>query len=110
MNNHSNLENTDQYGEDHVGSSSQTPLRADAFEISDSEKIESIKKDVNSILTTLGLDLTDDSLKGTPNRESTRRPNMNNTPCSPFKIYLVDGDFFTVNGLFFIVILLFVYI
>jgi GTP cyclohydrolase I len=43
-------------------------LRADAFAISDEDKIESIKKDVESILLTLGLDLTDDSLKGTPNR------------------------------------------
>ena len=55
-------------GENHIGTSSQTPLRADAFAISDEEKIESIKKDVESILNTLGMDLTDDSLKGTPNR------------------------------------------
>ena len=61
-------EQTDDLGENHVGTSSDTPLRADAFDISDSEKIESIKKDVTSILNTLGLDLTDDSLKGTPNR------------------------------------------
>jgi GTP cyclohydrolase I len=58
----------DDLGENHVGTSSDTPLRADAFDISDSDKIESIKKDVTSILNTLGLDLTDDSLKGTPNR------------------------------------------
>jgi GTP cyclohydrolase I len=43
-------------------------MRDDAFAISDDEKIESIKKDVEHILNTLGLDLTDDSLKGTPNR------------------------------------------
>jgi GTP cyclohydrolase IA len=55
-------------GENHIGTSTQTPLRADAFEISDEEKIELIKKDVESILNTLGMDLTDDSLKGTPNR------------------------------------------
>jgi GTP cyclohydrolase I len=61
-------EQTDDLGENHVGTSSDTPLRADAFDISDSDKIESIKKDVTSILNTLGLDLTDDSLKGTPNR------------------------------------------
>ena len=68
MNNHSISLDNDDYGDSHVGSASDTPLRADAFEISDSEKIESIKKDVTNILNTLGLDLTDDSLKGTPNR------------------------------------------
>ena len=66
MNNHSISLDNDDYGDSHVGSASDTPLRADAFEIS--EKIESIKKDVTNILNTLGLDLTDDSLKGTPNR------------------------------------------
>ncbi len=62
------LEEIEAMGDDHVGSSATTPLRADAFELSDSEKIASIKKDVASILETLGMDLTDDSLKGTPNR------------------------------------------
>ena len=67
--------NTDHYqeqieamGDDHVGSSAITPLRDDAFELSDIEKIASIKKDVANILETLGLDMTDDSLKGTPSR------------------------------------------
>ena len=55
-------------GENHIGSGDFTPLRADAFTISDDEKIERIKKDVENILNTLGMDLTDDSLKGTPNR------------------------------------------
>lgn len=68
MNDYSNTENIDEYGDNHVGSSADTPLRADAFELSDSDKIEAIKKDVKNILTTLGMDLTDDSLKGTPNR------------------------------------------
>ena len=58
----------DALGEDHLSSSSETPLRADAFELSSSEKINIIKDDVKHILETLGLDLTDDSLKGTPNR------------------------------------------
>lgn len=58
----------DAIGDDHVSSSSETPLRKDAFSVSDSEKIESIKIDVKHILETLGLDLSDDSLKGTPNR------------------------------------------
>jgi len=55
-------------GDNHVATSAVNPIREDAFKLSDSEKIESIKKDVASILETLGMDLTDDSLKGTPNR------------------------------------------
>jgi GTP cyclohydrolase I len=58
----------EEIGYDHIATCATTPLRADAFVISDEDKIESIKKDVESILLTLGLDLTDDSLKGTPNR------------------------------------------
>lgn len=58
----------DQLGENHVGTSAQNPLRSDAFDKTDEEKIALIKKDVESILVTLGMDLTDDSLKGTPNR------------------------------------------
>lgn len=53
---------------DHLSSNEQTPLRPDAFDMSDAEKIASIKKDVHHILETLGMDMTDDSLKGTPNR------------------------------------------
>jgi GTP cyclohydrolase I len=55
-------------GDDHIGTSLETPLREDAFELSDIEKIALIQKDVKSIMNTLGLDLTDDSLKGTPSR------------------------------------------
>ena len=58
----------EELGNNHIATSAQTPMRKDAFAISDDEKIESIKKDVENILHTLGLDLTDDSLKGTPNR------------------------------------------
>jgi len=64
----SDFNDTDPFGDNHIGSSSDTPLRPDAFELSSTEKIESIKADVKHILETLGLDLTDDSLKGTPNR------------------------------------------
>jgi len=63
-----NIEELDLIGNDHIGSSADTPLRADAFNVSDLEKIEIIKKDVHHIMETLGLDLNDDSLKGTPNR------------------------------------------
>ncbi|NQY31179.1 MAG: GTP cyclohydrolase I FolE [Flavobacteriaceae bacterium] len=58
----------DEIGDNHIGTSFDTPLRKDAFDLDDNSKIEAIKKDVASIMQTLGLDLTDDSLKGTPNR------------------------------------------
>ena len=64
----SDFTDVDPIGDNHIGSSSETPLRSDAFKISNLDKIESIKADVKSILETLGLDLNDDSLKGTPNR------------------------------------------
>ena len=53
---------------DHHSASHETPLRKDAFDISDKDKIESITDDVKRIMNTLGLDLTDDSLKDTPKR------------------------------------------
>lgn len=59
---------TDELGDDHMGSSAKTPLRADAFDISDQEKIKKIEGNVREILETLGMDLEDDSLKGTPLR------------------------------------------
>lgn len=63
-----NIEEFDALGEDHIGTSSNTPLRNDAFELSNEEKIDIIKDDIRHIMETLGLDLTDDSLSGTPNR------------------------------------------
>ncbi|MEO9803574.1 MAG: GTP cyclohydrolase I FolE [Reichenbachiella sp.] len=53
---------------DHVATSFDTPLRADAFEMDDELKIELIAKHFKEIMQVLGLDLTDDSLQGTPNR------------------------------------------
>jgi len=53
---------------EHFSNTAQTPLRANAFELSDEDKIERITKSVRDILETLGMDLTDDSLKGTPKR------------------------------------------
>ncbi len=64
----SNEELEDQIGNDHIGNVAQNPLRSDAFVLSDQEKIDSIKKNVEQILQTIGMDLTDDSIKGTPNR------------------------------------------
>lgn len=46
----------------------ETPMRPDAFDLQDSEKIEIISKHFREIMHTLGLDLEDDSLKGTPAR------------------------------------------
>ena len=63
-----NLEEFESLGDDHVGTSHNTPLRNDAFTLSAEEKMELIKVDVRHIMETLGLDLTDDSLCGTPNR------------------------------------------
>ena len=62
------LANEDPHGDDHVGSSAQTPLRPDAFKLDDEQKIDLIQDKVADILHTLGMDLTDDSLKGTPKR------------------------------------------
>src|SRR5690554_5092739 len=62
------LKALEEIGDNHIGTSSDTPLRKDAFALSDIEKIQRIKDDVKHIMETLGLDLNDDSLKGTPNR------------------------------------------
>ncbi|MBF4467744.1 MULTISPECIES: GTP cyclohydrolase I FolE [Flavobacterium] len=58
----------DEIGDNHFSSNAKNPVRQDAFDLTDDEKIEKIKKDVENILQTLGMDLTDDSIKGTPNR------------------------------------------
>ena len=55
-------------GENHISTTFENPIRKDAFELSDEAKIESIKKNIEEILHTLGMDLSDDSIKGTPNR------------------------------------------
>lgn len=54
--------------ENHVNFSPETPLRSDAFLLNDTEKIEMIANHFESIMHILGLDLNDDSLKGTPHR------------------------------------------
>lgn len=54
--------------EQHIGTCYDTPLREDAFEMPDNEKLRIIAGHFSSIMHTLGLDLTDDSLKGTPRR------------------------------------------
>lgn len=62
------VDTKDSFGDDHIGTSAVTPLRPDAFEMSDEEKMASIEADMRNILHTLGMDLTDDSLQGTPKR------------------------------------------
>jgi len=63
-----NIEKFDTIGDNHIGTSAETPMRTDAFKLRSDEKIDIIKDDVQHIMETLGLDLSDDSLKGTPNR------------------------------------------
>jgi GTP cyclohydrolase I len=58
----------EEIGDEHIGTSVDTPMRADAFDLSDDEKIAQIEYHFRQIMETLGLDLTDDSLKGTPKR------------------------------------------
>lgn len=59
---------SDTIGEEHIGTSIDTPLREDAFEMDDEVKIELIQKHFREIMYLLGLDLRDDSLSGTPFR------------------------------------------
>ena len=61
-------EEYDSLGDDHMATSFDTPIRKNAFDILDEEKISIIEKNVYNILDTLGMDLTDDSIKGTPKR------------------------------------------
>ena len=62
------LHTIDELGDNHMSSSINTPLRVDAFEKDDELKIELIAKHFKEIMHILGLDLNDDSLKGTPQR------------------------------------------
>lgn len=55
-------------GDHHISSSIKTPLLPNAFEKNEDEKIEIIQCHFAKIMETLGLDLTDDSLSGTPYR------------------------------------------
>lgn len=58
----------DELGDAHASGNAENPLREDAFNMSDTEKIALITEDVKHILDTLGMDLNDDSIKGTPLR------------------------------------------
>ncbi|MFA9220494.1 MAG: GTP cyclohydrolase I FolE [Sediminibacterium sp.] len=58
----------DEMGDQHVMTSIETPMRNDAFLLSDDEKIAQIEEKFRDIMNIMGLDLTDDSLQGTPHR------------------------------------------
>ncbi len=58
----------DEIGDDHLFTSFDTPMRSDAFAQTDEAKIKLIKSHFEEIMNILGLDLTNDSLKGTPKR------------------------------------------
>jgi len=58
----------DEIGDEHFFSTVNTPVRPDAFLLSDEQKVDIIEGHFRSIMETLGLDLEDDSLKGTPRR------------------------------------------
>ncbi len=60
--------NRDAMGDEHIGFSLETPIRKDAFELDDEIKIELIENHFKEIMLILGLDLSDDSLSGTPHR------------------------------------------
>ena len=61
-------ESIDKFDDDHLSASLTTPIRDDAFDMSDQEKISLIRDNVEKILYTIGMDLNDDSIKGTPDR------------------------------------------
>ena len=58
----------DEIGDAHLFTSLETPMKENAFEMDDQTKIGLIEKKFAEIMDILGLDLEDDSLKGTPHR------------------------------------------
>ncbi len=58
----------DLIGDNHQMTSAETPLRADAFVKSDADKMAAIENHFHSIMEEMGLDMSDDSLQGTPHR------------------------------------------
>ena len=55
-------------GDNHQMTSAESPIRSDAFMKTDAEKMQNIEKYFYHIMDELGLDMTDDSLQGTPHR------------------------------------------
>lgn len=58
----------EEIGDQHFLTSLETPMRDDAFRLDEDLKMELIAEHFKSIMEILGLDLNDDSLKGTPER------------------------------------------
>lgn len=58
----------DEIGDSHLLTGLETPMAEGAFDLSDTEKKKAIAFHFRAIMETLGLDLNDDSLKGTPLR------------------------------------------
>ena len=58
----------DEIGDSHFSSSIETPMVEGAFNMSDEEKKKVISYHFSEIMKTMGLDLEDDSLKGSPDR------------------------------------------
>ena len=58
----------EEIGDDHLYTGLETPMKKDAFKLSDEEKKEKISMLFEEIMDVIGLDLSDDSLKGTPDR------------------------------------------
>lgn len=66
---HNNLDELyEDMGDGHIPGNHETPLRSDAFDLPDEQKIARIEENFHQIMQTLGLDMADDSLKGTPRR------------------------------------------
>ncbi|WP_298895427.1 GTP cyclohydrolase I FolE [uncultured Psychroserpens sp.] len=87
---------TTDIGDDHLFTGLETPMKKDAFKLSDDEKKQRIAILFEEIMDVMGLDLTDDSLKGTPKRvakmyidEIFSGLNPNNKP----KIALFDNKY-----------------
>ncbi|MFT6203517.1 MAG: GTP cyclohydrolase I [Spirosomataceae bacterium] len=68
MNKTNDINTEEEIGESHFSISNETPIRNNAFELDDDAKIEGIARHFKEIMNILGLDLQDDSLKGTPKR------------------------------------------
>ncbi len=58
----------EEIGDEHISTGIETPMMPHAFDMSEEEKIRKIEFHFKEIMETMGLDLSDDSLKGTPNR------------------------------------------
>lgn len=83
-------------GDDHLFTGLETPMKKDAFKLTDEEKKFKISILFEEIMDVMGLDLNDDSLKGTPDRvakmyidEIFSGLNPNNKP----KVALFDNKY-----------------